>query len=176
MSRSAQVRSTDVLRAMRLALKEYEAEVRDAIEQLLLEARRAVDWIEQDRSRYWPRQARKASDDMQQARNDLERCEMAIRPDDRRSCYEQKIALEAAKRRLRLCEQKVRATKKWRVEVHHETEEFLGRMAKMINFLDNDLPRALATLERMAKSLDKYTGQTAPQDASPNSSEKNDES
>ena len=60
--------------------------------------------------------------------------------------------------------------------MHHETEEFLGRMAKMINFLDNDLPRALATLERMAKSLDKYTGQTAPQDASPNSSEKNDES
>jgi hypothetical protein len=132
------------------------------VTQLLLEMRRAVDWIEHDRARYWPREMQRASDALLQARNDLERCEMSLRPEDKRSCYEQKIAVEKAKRRMRLTEDKVRAVRRWRVAVQREADDFQGQLAKLASCLDMDIPRAVAVLERMAAALDRYTEHAAP--------------
>jgi len=165
MSTPAQITSTDAVRQFKLALEEFQGEAREAVTQLLLEMRRAVDWIEHDRTRYWPREFQRASDALLQARNDLERCEMAFRANDKRSCYEQKIAVDKAKRRLRLTEDKVRAVRNWRVTVHREADDFHGRLAKLASCLDMDLPRALAALDRMAGALDRYTERAAPADS-----------
>ena len=162
MTPPVQVTSIDALRHFKLALEEFQAESRDAVTQLLLEMRRGVDWIEHDRTRYWPRAMQQASDAVIEARNNLERAELSFRPEDKRSCYEQKIALEKAKRRLRLTEEKVRAVRRWRVEVHREADKFHGGLSKLANSLDMDLPRALAALERMAVALDRYTERSAP--------------
>jgi hypothetical protein len=162
MTGSANITSTDAVRAFQLALERYEADVRDSVSQMELELRRAVDWIEHDRAQYWPHQVRKASDAVAAARIDLERKELAIRPEDKRSCYDAKLALEQAQRRLRTAEEKVRTVRKWRVEIHHKAEEFAGELAKLTNYLDAEFPRALAALERMAAALDKYTGAGAP--------------
>jgi hypothetical protein len=158
MGGAANITSTDAVRALKLAMERYDADVRDIVTQLELEVRRAVDYIEHDRAQYWPREARKASDALAAARIELERQELAVRPEDKRSCYEAKLAVEKAKRRLRRAEEKVRAVRKWRVVVHHEAEEFAGETAKLTNFLDCEFPRAVAALERMAAALDKYTG------------------
>ena len=166
MSAPAQITSTDAVRQFKLALEEFQGEAREAVTQLLLEMRRAVDWVEHDRARYWPREYQRASDAVLQARNDLERCEMAFRAEDKRSCYEQKLALEKARRRLRLTEEKVHAVRRWRVTVHREADDFHGRLAKLANCLDMDLPRALAALERMAVALDRYTERAAPVESS----------
>lgn len=166
MSTPAQITSIEAVRQFKLGLEEFQIEAREAVTQLLLEMRRAVDWIEHDRARYWPREMQRASDAVLQARNDLERCEMAIREEDRRSCYEQKLALEKARRRLRLTEDKVRAVRRWRVAVHREADDFQGRLAKLASCLDMDLPRALAALERMAVALDRYAERAAPVESS----------
>jgi hypothetical protein len=130
-----------------------------------LELRRVIDWIEHDRASYWPRAMRNASDALLEAKNNLARAESALRPEDKRSCYEEKAALEKAKRRLRSAEQKARAVRKWRIVIKHEVDEFLGQMAKLSNHLDAEFPRAFASLERMAAALDKYTDVTAPRDS-----------
>jgi hypothetical protein len=91
---------------------------------------------------------------------------MALRAEDKRSCYEAKLALEAAKRRMRLCETKSRAVRKWIVTVHREADQFEGRLARLNDYLDTDIPRALATLERMAAALDRYTEMRRPQERS----------
>ncbi|MBC8869471.1 MAG: hypothetical protein H8E44_08640 [Planctomycetes bacterium] len=167
MGGSAKITSTDAVRHFKVALQEYEAELRDAITQLLLEMRRAIDWLEHDRARYWPQEVRNASDALVQARSDLSRAETSIGADDRRSNYEKKLAYEAAKRRLRNAEQKVRAIRKWRVELRQRADEFEGRLGRLANFLDADLPRGVAALERMAVALDKYTERAAPSEAGP---------
>ncbi len=166
MSEQAKVTSTEVLRSFKFALSEFDADSRDAITHLKLELRRVLAWIEQDRARYWPREVHRASDAVAIARNDLERCEMALREEDKRSCYEQKLALERAKRRLRLAEKKVRAVRRWRVEMQRQADNFEGRLAKLGNYLDADLPRAVAALERMITALDKYTDRAAPTEQS----------
>ena len=162
MSGQARITSTDVVRNLKVALGEFDDDARDGVTQLLLELRRAVDWIEQDRARYWPREVQRASDALVIARNDLERCEMALRSEDKRSCYEQKLAFDLAKRRLRLAEEKVRAVRRWRVALRRQADNFQGCLAKMTNYLDTDLPRAVAALERMITALDKYTERAAP--------------
>ena len=51
MAGSANITSTDAVRAFKLALERYEGDVRDSVSQMELELRRAVDWIEHDRAR-----------------------------------------------------------------------------------------------------------------------------
>ena len=106
MDRSANVTSIDAVRALRAALLNFEAEARDAVVLLVLEVRKALDWLENDRTRYWPEQVRRASERVLQARNDLERAQLTYGSEEPPSCYEQKKALEQAERRLRTCQEK----------------------------------------------------------------------
>ena len=161
MGQQARVTSVEAIQLFRGSLIEFGDETRDAVEMLILEVRRAIEWLEHDRSRYWPAQVRKASDAVVTARNDLERCELAVRAEDRKSCLVEKKALRRAKERLKLCERKVELVKHWKRTLHHEVREFQGQMFKMTDFLDTDLPRALATLERITAALDRYTQQDA---------------
>lgn len=157
MGQQARVTSVEAIQLFRGALIEFGDETRDAVEMLILEVRRAIDWLEHDRSHYWPEQTRRASDAVVTARNDLERCELAVRAEDRKSCLVEKKALEKAKERLKLCERKVELVKHWKRTLHHEVREFQGQMFKMTDFLDTDLPRALAALQRITTALDRYT-------------------
>ena len=162
MGKTAHLTSIDAVRDFRMALSDYEHDTREALTQLLLELQRAVDWVEHDRATYWPGQVRRASDAVVRARQDLERCEMAIRAEDRRSCHEQRLALEQARQRLRLAEQKTRSLRQWRVAVGQEADKVRSRLLKMMNFLDTDFPRALASLGRILAALEKYTDRVHP--------------
>lgn len=152
----AQVRSIDVLHRFRMALVEYEDHVLESITLLELELRKALDWIDLDRSNYWPEQVRRSSDNIVQYRNDLERCEMAIRAEDRKSCMVERKALDRAKQRLRLCEQKVTIVKKWRVELHGQSSQMTGRLARIRDVVERELPNAIATMMRLITSLEQY--------------------
>jgi hypothetical protein len=165
MDRSAKVTSFDAVHALRTSLVGFQGEARDAVTLLTLEVRRAVDWLENDRRRYWPEQARKAAQKLTVARNELERCQLKYGSEETPSCYEQKKAVERAKRRLRLCEEKIRVVKRWIQTVRRELNEFEGQIAQMNDTLDSDVPRAIATLERMLTALEKYAASSAPASA-----------
>jgi len=166
-NQSARVSSIDALAAFRVALLKFADDAMDGLTGLRLESRRGAEWVEVDRVRYWPAQARKASDDVNSARINLERCELAVRAEDRRSCYDEKKALERAKQRVRLCDEKVRTTKKWARVVVQEARDFLGELSKLEHFLDSDLPRAVAILEKMIASLSRYAETTTSLDQAP---------
>ena len=158
MERSAQVTSVDAVRDFRAALVQFGDEAQGAVVMLMLEARKAVQWLQQDRARYWPDQTRKAQDLVVRARNDLERCQLHYGSEDAPSCFDQKKRLDRAKRRLRLCEEKTQAVKRWLNILRPELDDFDRELAKMTNWLETDLPRATASLERMLRALDKYVG------------------
>jgi hypothetical protein len=169
MDRSANVTSIDAIRDLRAAFRTFEAHSRDAVTLLTLEVRKALDWLENDRTRYWPEQVRKASERVAEARNELERCQLTYGSEDSPSCYEQKKALERAKRRLRLCEEKVKRVRHWVRTVRGEMDEFDGQMARINNCLDADVPRAVTMLERMLRALERYAETSAPTDSIPQS-------
>jgi hypothetical protein len=158
---AANVTSIDAVAALRAALVEFEARIRDAIVQLTLEARRPIDWIEHDRTQYWPRQVRKASDALSEARLALQRCELTIDADHRRSCYDERKALAKSKQRLELAEAKVAAVRRWRLEIRKQVEAFEVESAKLSLYLDSELARGIATLDRMGQALARYVETTA---------------
>jgi hypothetical protein len=162
---AANVASIEAVRAVRAALRQFADDVNNALVTLDLEARRPIEWIEHDRTQYWPAQMRKASDWVAEARFALQRCELTIDAEHRESCYDERKQLEKAKRRFTLSEEKIRAVKHWRLEVRKEVEEFQVQIAKLQRYLETDFERAVTVLERMAQALDRYV-QTGPSAAS----------
>lgn len=160
MADSAHVGSIEAVRRFRGALLQFGGDAEDVVVMFNLEARKAMAWLQQDRSRYWPEQLRRAQERVIQCRNDLDRCQLHYGSEDAPSCYDQKKALEKAKRRLRVCEEKVKAVKKWINTIRQELDDFQGELAKLTNWLETDLPRAAASLERMLQALDKYAGES----------------
>jgi hypothetical protein len=156
MGSTANVSSIEALTSFRAALLRFAEDAEAALVTLELEGRRPVDWVDDDRTRYWPQQARKASDAIAEARLGLERCELRVSGDDPRYCYEERKALEKAKRRLRLAEDKIQAVSRWRPQMHKEFEEFQVQIARFRRYLENDLPQAVAAMERMSASLERY--------------------
>jgi hypothetical protein len=156
---AANVTSIDVVQRLRLALLAFQSDALAAVMNLQLEGRRPVAWIENDRGMYWPREGRRASDNLSEARINLERCEVTTSADDRRFCYDERKALERAKQRLRLCEEKVQLVRKWRVSIRKEVDEFQAQLAKMSRYLEHDVERAVAALGRMSAALERYVEQ-----------------
>ena len=156
MGRAADVKSVSAVRAFKAHLIEFQTVLRQTLETLHNEVNRGIEWLESDRTAYWPAQVRRASDQVSEARIALERCTLATRSDERRSCYDEKKAFERAKQRLAVAEQKVRTTKHWLRVVHHQSEEFQSRLARLEHLVEYELPRGVAMLERMARALDKY--------------------
>ena len=156
MSHAANLTSIEALRGLAAALVQFDAKVQDAIIQLNLAARRPVEWIEHDRSQYWPREVRKAIDAVSEARLTLARASSTVDPNDHRSCYDERKQLEKAKRRLELAESKVAAVRRWKIELRKEVEELEVQSAKLQHYLETDLSRAIAALARMADAVDRY--------------------
>jgi hypothetical protein len=159
MAHSANLTSIDSLDELKGALVRFDAQVQDAIIQLNLASRRPLEWLEHDRSRYWPREGRKAADAVSEAKLTLASAQATIDPNDHRACYEERKLLEKAKRRLDLAERKSAAVRRWISELRKEVEEFEVQSAKLQHYLESDLPKAIAALARMAGALDQYVQQ-----------------
>ena len=106
MSTPAQVRSTDAIEALRLALVRFRERVQSALDTLDAEIHRTSNWVEHDRPAYWKQETHNAEDAVHQAKLDLERCLMMTVAGERPACREQKAALDAAKIRRAYCQEK----------------------------------------------------------------------
>jgi len=166
MSRFAKLTSIDAVAKLATALRSFGEEASAALDNLELEARRAIEWIQHDRKDYWAGQVRRGWDQVAEARADLERCMTFHRVADHRpSCRDEKLALEKAKRRLRTAEEKVQAVRHWSHVLGHEVTEYRGSVNQLAGWLESDLPRALAALERMTTALESYVALESAADA-----------
>lgn len=74
----------------------------------------------------------------------------------RPSCIEEKQAHAAARRRLEHCREQIQRVKKWTIRLHHEANEFRGRLASLQRALEYDVPKLLALLQQTADILEQY--------------------
>src|SRR5687768_997315 len=116
---AAKVTSIDAVKALKLALQRFAEDVQAALIQLDLESRRAMEWIENDRARYWPAEERKAATAVGEAKSALQRAELNI-DGETRYRHEERKMLEKAKRRQRLAEEKTQAVRRWKLEIQKE--------------------------------------------------------
>lgn len=156
MSGTANVRSIPAIRDFRAASQIFLDEAKAALDMIRMELQRAFEWIEHDRPQYWQMQQRRAFDLVAQTRTALETCLLRTVAGRQPSCIEEKQAHAAAKRRLEHCREQIERVKKWSIKLHHEANEFRGRMSGLQRVLEQDGPRLLALLQRLAEILEQY--------------------
>ena len=76
MSDSANVRSLDALRNLRVALLRFESEARRSSSALIVEAQRVLQWLQLEQPQYWKRQVEVAYQQLAEARASLMKCRM----------------------------------------------------------------------------------------------------
>jgi len=162
----ARVQTIDAVAMLAAALRKFGEEAGTAIIDLDLEVNRALDWVQNDRRDYWETQVRRAWERIDEARQELDRCLRNAVADQRPSCYEERKAMERAKRRLRTAEEKVETVRRWSHTCDRETLHFRVSAGQLSGWLQAELPQSVAQLERMQNALEAYVTGPAPAAAS----------
>ena len=131
MPETANLTSVEVLSRTRGALHEFLHGAGDALAMVQLEMQRVIEWVEHDRPKFWEAAVRKSYDAVAEARSNLERRRMIALHGERPACHEEQKALDKAKLRLRLAEEKLEAVKRWQRALQHEFKEYTARAGQL---------------------------------------------
>ena len=162
MSLSANVRSVDALKDVKLALIAYAEDSRAALTSVDMEVRRMRDWLEREQLTYWKSQIKRREEEVNMARSDLHRRRLSAGNSDAISDTEQKEALRLAQRRLVEAEEKVAVIKRWIPVFEHACAEYRAHSQPLGDHLAGSFENTLVALDRMVASLESYLALSAP--------------
>jgi hypothetical protein len=163
MGQAARVTSIGVLDQTAVAMQRFRSEAAAVLDELQVQMQRALEWIRHDRKDYWAEELRRSWEGLTAARLQLQQAQVSRRIAGREpACIDEKRALERAKRRLAMAEQKVQAVRHWTQVIERATDEFQQSRTQFATWLDSDLVQAVAALNRMSASLESYTSLAAP--------------
>ena len=159
----AKVTEIGALDDFRVDLVNCSLAVRRALTDILLEIRRAMDWITEDRAVFWAAEVRRSSDLLARAKDELAHSRTFKSMGNYvPSCAEEKKQVELAKRRLENAEKKVEMVRYWARAAQVAIDEFQGPVQQLNGMLDGDIPHAIALLERMSRALEVYANGQIP--------------
>jgi hypothetical protein len=157
----ANVRSIPALADFRAALVTFGDSARRALDEVRMEVQRGLMWITDEQPIFWKGEQQRSWDLVAEKRNELDQCERKALDGQRPTCYQERKALEAAKRYVRFVEEKIDTVRAWGRRLVTETSEYEGQVSGFRDLLEIELPRAVALLERMIGSLEAYTSVVA---------------
>jgi hypothetical protein len=163
MSPAARVTSVDVIPLLATALQKFRSEAASAVDDIVNEVRRALEWVHHDRKDYWNHEYRRSQDMYSQAKVNLQQAMTMRKVGDRpASCIDEKRALDKAKRRMDMAAQKVQAVRHWESALDRAADDLRRSRTQFDTWLDTDMARAVATLNGMAESLVTYISMKTP--------------
>jgi hypothetical protein len=166
MNPGADVQAIDALQDWHNAVVLFRDEALDALGSINLEVRRAFDWIAEE-GQAWQREVREADRAVAQAKAELSRKKTPNFADRIPDTSVEEENLDRAKARLRFAEEQVDVCRKWAVRLPKMiNEDYEGPARRLGNFLDLDLPAAIAHLGARIEALHRYT-QVQPAAAPP---------
>ena len=166
MRQSVNVNSIASVRDFRASLATFGEAATQILDNAEMEVRRVVQWVQHDQMAYWKNEVRRSWELVAEARRELEQCRSRATEGQRPSCFQERKALEAAKRYVQHAQEKVEIVRKWSGRLQKEVSEYEGRISQTRSILSGDLPRWLSLLERMMTSLESYVALDSGQRAS----------
>jgi hypothetical protein len=162
----ARLTRIDAVREMAAAVDAFRHEVIAALEGLDMDIRRALEWIHGDRHEHWNGEVRRGWDRITQARIQLQQARAVRRIGDHEpACPDEKKALDKAKRRLETAQAKVEAVRQFRRAIDEAVNDYRGAKTPLASWLESDVYKALAALNRMMDNLESYVAMQAPSGA-----------
>ncbi|MDB5307145.1 MAG: hypothetical protein JWO38_1347 [Gemmataceae bacterium] len=155
---TADVRSIDAVRDWHAALTTYGETLDEAVAGVELEIRRAFDWLS-DQVGLWQRAVRECEDEVVRAKAELSARKFPDFSGRMPDTTVQEKALRLAKARLEHAEDQVVRVRAWIGRLPKVIDEvYRGAVHRLVSFLEAELPKGLAVLDRRIGSLESYAG------------------
>ena len=164
MAEQAQVTSVDAIEAFRASLVLYLGKTRPAVEQVEAEALRTRIWVQTTQREHWDHELRLRRRKLEQAKEELFNARIS---QFQQSTLLQTMAVQRAQQAVAEAEAKLVLLKKWSREIESRGEPLVKQIEQFQGFLATDLPRGVAHLAQIVKSLDAYTEVVAPGHSGP---------
>jgi hypothetical protein len=157
MNPGADVHAIEALEDWHNALCLFREEASESLSSIALEIRRAFDWIDEEQ-KGWVGEVRDAEEEVAQAKLELFRRKTPNFSGRIPDTSVQEENLARAKARLRFAEDQVEICRKWAAKLPKLiNEEYDGPSRRLGDFLETELPAAIAHLNARILSLHKYT-------------------
>lgn len=160
MAQGAKVTSIAALREFRPALIKFVEESRAALVAAEGECNRTLEWLRNDRVRYWKKEVRVRQDTIVRCKTELMNKQRSATGDPR-SAVEERKALDLAKHRLDEAVTKQANTKRWLRQLEKEQAQYKGMAQSLAGQLTRIEDAAIFDLDRMAAALEEYVAMQA---------------
>jgi len=156
MAEAADVRSIDAVREWHAALAEYGDTLAESLSGVALEIRRAYEWLDEQMGR-WQQAIKDCQEDVTRAKAELSQRKFKTWDGRDPDCSVQEKALRLAKAKLEHAEDQVVKCRQWIGRLPKMVDElYVGASRRLSNFVEADLPKALADLGRRVVALESY--------------------
>jgi hypothetical protein len=159
MSQRANITSVEVIQAFRTNLLIYLGKARPALDEASSEVMRVRLWLETERRPYWRQQFLIRSRKLEDAESALFSAKMSSFSE---ASAAQQNTVQKARQAAAEAEDKLKSIKHWERDYENRTDPLLKQLEKLGNVLALDVPNAVAYLNEVIDTLQKYSGMVAP--------------
>ena len=153
MADQAQVTSIDALERFRADLINFVHSAYQSLDEVTDEVRRVRQWLQNEQRVHWETELRQRKRKLDQAEAELFAAKLSALRD---SSAEQQQAVRKARAAYDEAEGKLRAVKKWNRDFEEKADPLVKGLNGMREFIDHDMPHALAFLVQAQRTLEDY--------------------
>lgn len=154
MAHQVKVTSIERLETFRAATIIFLTKSHRSVDEVGEAIRRTRLWLQNDQRLHWEGELRKRRKVLDQFEQELLSAKLSGLRD---SAPLQEKNVKKAKEAVAEAEQKLRNVKRWNRDFEHTIEPLVKKLDGMRQYLDHDVPRALAYLLQAQKTLEAYT-------------------
>jgi len=154
MANQARITSTEALESFRASLIVFLTKARRALADTDDEVRGTRSWLQHDRRIHWENEIRRHTKALDRAQAELVSAHLAQNNESARMVRQ--AAVNKAKRELDEAQNKLRVVKKWNQNYESRVDPLIKRMESLAQFLEHDMPKAIAYLAQVQDTLDAY--------------------
>jgi hypothetical protein len=155
----AQITSVEAIELFRAALILYTSRMRPVLEEASSEIVRTHLWLQNEQRYHWEGQLRERNKALEQAKQELFTARIS---DFQETTSLLQMTVRRSQRAVEEAEGKLKLLKRWDRELDNRATPLVKEVEQLHGFLTTDIPRAVATLAQIIKTLDAYTGVSAP--------------
>jgi len=154
MGESANV-TFEALQRLREALCSFQEDGQDGLGAVAMEVQRTYDWLD-EQMKHWQREVRRREEEVVQAKAELAQRKLNRLFGQEPDCTLQEKALRKAQLRLQEAEDKVVTVRRWGPLLERAVEDYTGPARQLAAYLEGDVPRACALIDRKLDALEAY--------------------
>jgi hypothetical protein len=157
------ITSVHVLDEFKAAVVKFVEEAGLAMAEADSEIGRVRDWLARDCQTHWQGVIRRKQEEVTMCKSALFRKQITPSPNDQRaSVVDEKKALERAVVQLDDAQRRLKAAKRWTIELERQYAVYKGAVQPLAAAVERDLPDAIIRLGRMARAIDDYLRMPSP--------------